>query len=169
MLRWYLTAGPAGMRPVLPGRSGVDPICEAALLAFREERDAFREVLADLPDEAVNWRPGPEMNTIAVLVEHAWGSAQWWTAHAAGHELQRDREAEFRVTRGVSELEELLAGGQGRIEEHLAAVDPGRYGERDAASDRTCAWCLIHAVEHAREHVGQAQLTRQLWEQQRQG
>ena len=27
------------------------------------------------------------------------------------------------------------------------------------------AWALLHAVEHVREHMGHAQLTRQLWEQ----
>ena len=26
------------------------------------------------------------------------------------------------------------------------------------------AWALIHALEHLREHMGHAQLTRQLWE-----
>ena len=30
------------------------------------------------------------------------------------------------------------------------------------------AWALLHAIEHLREHVGQMQLTRQLWEQTRQ-
>jgi hypothetical protein len=146
---------------------GMDPVCEAALHAFRDQREAFGEVLAGLPDEALNWRPGPETNSIAVLVEHAWGSTIAWTARAAAREVERDREAEFRVTRGAPELEELLARGLSRIEEHLAAVDPNRYGERHETLDVTRAWCLLHAMEHSREHVGQAQLTRQLWQERR--
>jgi uncharacterized damage-inducible protein DinB len=153
----------------------MDPHCEAALAAFREGEEAFREVLAGLPDGALNWQPGPGTNSIAVLVEHAWGAARAWTARAAGREVERDRAAEFRVTRSASELADLLAHGLAQIEEHLAAVDPTRYGERSlppgtqppaSARDVTRAWCLLHAVEHAREHLGQAQLTRQLWQQQ---
>jgi hypothetical protein len=28
----------------------------------------------------------------------------------------------------------------------------------------SAAWALLHSLEHLREHVAQAQLTRQLWE-----
>jgi uncharacterized protein DUF664 len=28
----------------------------------------------------------------------------------------------------------------------------------------TAGWALLHAIEHLREHVGHAQLTRQLWD-----
>jgi len=109
-----------------------------------------------------------------VLVEHAWGSVQMWTAWAAGQEIRRDRTAEFLVNRGAAELREVLARGLARVEELLAAADPTRYdeaGEPAAGPGQapiepmTRAWCLLHAVEHVSEHLGQAQLTRQLWEQ----
>ena len=29
----------------------------------------------------------------------------------------------------------------------------------------TAAWALIHALVHLREHVGHAELTRQLWDE----
>ena len=29
----------------------------------------------------------------------------------------------------------------------------------------TVAWALLHALEHATSHLGQIQITRQLWEQ----
>jgi hypothetical protein len=138
---------------------------EAALKIFQEQQEAFREVLAGLPDEAVSWRPGPETNSIAVLIEHTWGSAAWWTARAAGREIERDRDAEFRATRGVAELEELLAARLRRIEEHVGAIDPATFGELEERSNRTRAWCLLHAIDHAGGHLGQAQLTRQLWQQ----
>jgi len=31
----------------------------------------------------------------------------------------------------------------------------------------TMAWALLHALEHATTHLGQIQITRQLWEQHR--
>jgi len=150
-----------------------DPVAEAGLRLLRAQEEGFREVLAGLPDEALNWRPGPDMNSLAVLVEHAWASAQMWTARAAGQQVQRDRAAEFRANRGAAALRELLAGGLARVEELLAAVDPTRYDEADESAVRpgqareepiTRAWCLLHAIEHLSEHLGQAQLTRQLWQ-----
>ena len=150
-----------------------DPVAEAGLRLLRAQEEGFREVLAGLADEAVNWSPGPDTNSIAVLVEHAWGSTQMWTARAAGLEIQRDRDAEFRANRGAEELRELLARGLARVEELLAAVDPNRYDEAIESAVRpgqaktepiTRAWCLLHAVEHLSEHLGQAQLTRQLWQ-----
>ncbi len=151
-----------------------DPFAEAGLRLLRVQEEGFREVLAGLPDGALNWRPGPDTNSIAVLVEHAWGSAQMWTARAAGQEIERDRAAEFRANRDAAELQEVLARGLARVEELLAAADPTRYDEADEPAARpgqartepiTRAWCLLHAVEHVSEHLGQAQLTRQLWQQ----
>ena len=47
------------------------------------------------------------------------------------------------------------------------AFDPGATGtapwRTDGADEPvTAAWALLHALEHLREHVGHAQLTRQL-------
>ena len=48
-------------------------------------------------EDALNCRPGPETNSLAILVAHTWGSAQEHTARACGREIERDRDAEFRV------------------------------------------------------------------------
>ncbi|MDQ6794252.1 MAG: DinB family protein [Chloroflexota bacterium] len=151
----------------------MDAICEAALATFDEQAGTLRTVMAGLPDEALTWTPGAEANSISALVAHAWGSAQAWTARVAGREIERDRAAEFRVAATGAALTQLLADGRTRIAEHLAAVDPAAYGELwvpspDQAGGRddwTRARCLVHALEHSQEHVGQALLTRQLWEQ----
>jgi|SRR5215472_3774033 len=143
-----------------------DPLAAAALVLFRVQEEGFREVLAGLPDEALNWRPGPDTNSIAVLVEHAWGSAAAWTARSVGLEIPRDRAAEFRAQRDGPELREVVARGLARVEALLASADPARYGEAgEPAESHSRAWCLLHAVEHTSEHLGQAQLTRQLWQQ----
>ncbi len=34
--------------------------------------------------------------------------------------------------------------------------------------ERTVTWSLLHALEHSMLHLGQIQLTRQLWEQKQQ-
>ncbi len=138
----------------------MDPICTAALEKFREQERGFLAIINGLSDEAMNWRPGAETNSIAVLVAHTWGSAQMWTARAAGTEIERDRAAE---------AETLIRRAGGRVALFLGAIDPATYGDDRVDQDGdhiTVAMCLIHAVEHTQEHFGHACLTRQMWEQQ---
>lgn len=148
----------------------MDPVCTAAWEIFREQAEGYRAVVDGLLDDALNWRPGTETNSIAVLVAHAWGAAQAWTARAGGVEIDRDRAAEFRVVMNGAELTELIRRATERVRASLAAIDPATYGDNrvDPNGERfTVARCLIHAVEHNQEHLGHASLTRQFWEQTR--
>jgi uncharacterized damage-inducible protein DinB len=148
----------------------MDALTAAAVDELRWQARKLHEVIEGLPDEALDWRPGPDTNSLAALVTHAWGAAQAWTARAAGQEIDRDREAEFRVESAGADLDRLIDQGLERLEAFLASADPDHYAdERPAAygGDRlTLARCLIRAIDHTQEHVGQALLTRQLWEQQ---
>jgi uncharacterized damage-inducible protein DinB len=146
----------------------MDAICAAALAKFRQQEEEFRGVVAGLPDEALNWRPGPETNSLAVLVAHTWGAAQAWTARASGTEIVRDRDAEFRVVLDEAGCIAVMDAAGPRVAQFVAAIDPARYGDARIDPDGeqfTVAGALIHAIEHTQEHLGQAFLTRQLWEQ----
>ncbi len=146
----------------------MDPICTAALEKFRQQEKEFLAIVAGLSDEAMNWRPGAETNSIAVLAAHTWGSAQMWTARAAKTEIERDRAAEFRVVLSAAEADTLIRRAGERVAMFLGAIDPATYGDARVDQDGdhiTVAMCLIHAVEHTQEHYGHACLTRQLWEQ----
>jgi uncharacterized damage-inducible protein DinB len=146
----------------------MDPICTAALATFRRQERGFLDVIAGLSDEAMNWRPGAETNSLAVLAAHTWGSAQMWTARASGTTIERDRDAEFRVVLGAAEAEALIRRAGERVAMFVGAIDPATYGDERADPARehdTVAKCLIHALEHTQEHYGHACLTRQMWEQ----
>jgi hypothetical protein len=146
----------------------MDALCTAALAKFRQQEAEFRRVVAGLPDDALNWRPGPDTNSLAVLVAHTWGAAQMHTARASGTEIARDRDAEFRVVLNEAECVAILDAAGPRVAGFVAAIDPATYGDvrHDTDGDPvTVAECLIHALEHTQEHLGQAYLTRQLWEQ----
>jgi uncharacterized damage-inducible protein DinB len=150
----------------------VDPFLASARAILGEQRRAFEAVIAGLPPEALDWQPTAGANSVAVLVTHAWGSAQAWTSRAAGREIARDRAAEFRVRGNAAVLEALLREGGARIEAALDAIEPATLGRvcfrepNPGAADQeyTVAHCVLHAVEHAQEHLGQSYLTRQLWE-----
>src|SRR5262249_38929135 len=139
---------------------------------FRQQQRAFEAVIAGLPVEALDWPPAPGANSLTALVTHAWGSAQAWTARAAGREIKRDPDAEFRAKADPAALGRLLAEGGARILAALEAIDPATLGQirlgpstrPSSEEEYTGALCVLHAVEHAQEHLGQAYLTRQLWE-----
>lgn len=146
----------------------MDPICASALERFRNQERAYVAAVQGMSDDALNWRPGLETNSIAVLVAHAWGAAQAWTARASGREIERDRAAEFRVVLSGAECEALIRRAMARIASFVEAIDPATYGDSRVTPDGehvTVAHCLIHAVEHSQEHLGHAELTRQMWEQ----
>jgi uncharacterized damage-inducible protein DinB len=152
----------------------MDPFLAAARTTLRQQQRAFERVIAGLPVEALDWKPAADANSLTVLVTHAWGSAEAWTWRAAGQEIARDRPAEFRAQADAAALQSLLRKGGARIEAALDAIDPATLGQiRISPSTRpsedqeyTGAGCVLHAVEHAQEHLGQAYLTRQLWEAQ---
>jgi len=152
-----------------------DPAIEAARAIAGGSLDAMRRAIVDAPPELLNWRPaGEDTNPIAVLAVHAITSTRWWLSVAiTGVVPERDRPAEFRTT--VSSAEELLplvdplVAECRELLESEGAFDPGasRTDPRDDGTTTTASWALIHAVEHLREHVAHAELTRQLWDRAR--
>lgn len=136
-----------------------------------DQFNTLRETLDGLDADAVNWSPGPEMNSIAVLYTHLLGAENSMTATVAGDSFERDRDAEFRARQDPAALLKLVntveSNVMGRLDrltlEALATkhAPPGdRLGRNNLGS-----WWIFHAVEHSREHIGQALLTRQLYEQ----
>lgn len=125
--------------------------------------------LEGLPPEALDWVPGPDMNSLTVLVVHVAGATRYWAGDVAYGDLShRDRAAEFAAHGLTPEalharIEDVLAYLRARFE--TATLDtlsesrpaPGRPGTY------TQGWALLHALEHAALHVGHAQITRQLW------
>ncbi len=126
--------------------------------------------LEGLPPAALDWIPGQDMNSISVLVFHVTGSVRYWIGDVATQESSnRDRDAEFRVHDvGMDVLKKRLAHS---LEYARTALD--KMSLQDFESPRvlsngrklTVGWALLHALEHATEHLGQIQITRQLWEQ----
>ena len=80
---------------------------------FSELHTDIGKAVDGLPFEAFDWVPGPEMNTIAVLVVHLTGAERYWIGVALNEPPERDREAEFRV-HGLSEIE---------LKAHLVSAD----------------------------------------------
>jgi hypothetical protein len=145
-------------------------VASTVLALFGQLHDQIRHAIAGLDDVAVNWAPGAETNSIATIVTHVVGSEAETIRTVAGVTDVRDREAEF--TR-PSQTREQLVGVLARADLLLAAMGPRIDAERLRArvalptlpSDEQrsgLAW-LVGNYGHAREHLGQIQLTAQLY------
>lgn len=165
-------------------RLNVEPFCrlqrgnliselENYLQIIEDLRGQVRNLISDLPAEALNWRPltGAEehaTNSIAVLATHIAGAEHFWIAEVVGGlPPTRDRDAEF-VTE-ASEASELVlhlekVGTETReIFSSLAQAD--LEGTREARG-RTIPvrWGILHVIDHTALHLGHMQLTYQLWQ-----
>jgi uncharacterized damage-inducible protein DinB len=122
----------------------------------------------DLPAEAMDWSPGQNMNSVAVLLAHITGLLREGIDIALDHPPSRVRQQEFQ-TRGVLSAE-LLRRFDAVIDYARGALP--RLGLEDLDKQRkdedgtvTCGWALLHALEHAYLHLGHVQLTCQMWRQ----
>lgn len=145
-------------------------------------REAVRGLLHDAHAElrraadgaeaaSLAWRPdAPDPNSISGLVFHVAEAERWLLSNALHRPHERDREAQF--TREPSEPAELAAALDEADRFADALLDQVTAGHllaevtRGAATRTGAAW-LLRAVGHAREHAGQALLTRDLAERSR--
>jgi hypothetical protein len=122
----------------------------------------------DLGAEAMDWSPGPEMNSVAVLLAHITGVLHEGIDIALGDPPGRVRAQEFQ-TRGVLSAE-MLRRLDAVIDYARGALP--RLGLEDLEKERSdddgpisCGMALLHALEHAYLHLGHLQLTCQIWRQ----
>ncbi|HVF07001.1 MAG TPA: DinB family protein [Actinomycetota bacterium] len=151
-----------------------DPTIEAARDILAGSLGELRAALEGCSAEQLNRRPaGDDSNSLTVVATHALYSTRSWLSLATGAELPpRDRPAEFQVVetdpRAFMRSFDELAGECTAILGAASEFDPAREGTAPWRSDDmaqapvTAAWSLQHALTHLGEHVGHAQLSRQL-------
>lgn len=141
-------------------------VAEALVRLFEEHHGRLRRVVEGLGADALDQVLAPETNSIAVLVTHTCGSELDWLHIAAGRSMERERAAEFRTRkRNAADLAATVDRASSILPELVrAAVAGGLDTTRRTRRGRevSAAWCLMHALEHTAEHVGQVELTRQL-------
>jgi len=148
------------------------PMLEDYLERLQALHADIERSIEGLPPRALDWVPGPDMNSLGVLGVHVAGAERYWIGDVAGRDPSgRDRASEF-ATRGLDaaalrvRLAEALAHSQAVLEGlTLPDLEATCVSPRDGRAF-TGAWCLAHALEHTALHLGHMQLTRQLWDEQ---
>ncbi len=130
------------------------------------------DLIADLPVEALNWRPitGSEdhaTNSLAVLATHIAGAEHFWIGEVVGRRpATRNRPAEFTTqATSAQELCQLLEKTGAETRAVLAALDQADLDGTRQVDDRTVTvrWGIVHIIDHTALHLGHMQLTYQLW------
>ncbi|HEX9364967.1 MAG TPA: DinB family protein [Candidatus Dormibacteraeota bacterium] len=134
---------------------------------FHEMHDNFREQVRGLDHGTLNWKPLPKANSIAVLVVHSLGSQREMLRAVRNIATERDRDSEFRAEAEAADLLALIDQADRDIDELLGAVTAddltGMRPRGDNPPRPGIEW-LITNYGHAREHLAQIQLTKQLYD-----
>ena len=143
--------------------SAPDPLLAAGNATVRRTLAEMRQTVAEFPPDGLNWKPaGEETNSMAVLATHSLHSTRSWLCTALGEALpDRDRDSEFRV---AADDPAVLLELFDRMSSECNALFERERAELLHGVLTFAAWALLHAIEHLREHLGQMQLTRQLWD-----
>ncbi len=128
--------------------------------------DGMLRVVDRLGNDLVNLRPvGPDTTSVAALVVHCCGVAEYWLGHVAlGDPSERDRDAEFAARASVAELRERVDGVRVVV---VRCLDRLERGSGTAPTRRPPLWggetsdaaIVLHVVEELFQHLGHAELS----------
>lgn len=149
----------------------MDTTLAAIVAELTKQHDQLKKTLEGASQEALDWKPGPETNSLCALAIHVAGAEKFWIGDlTTGRPSTRNRDAEF-LAEGIP-VAGLVAALDDALQDSLAVL--GGLSAHDLASmryiarydrEQTLATNLLHAITHVALHVGHAQLTRQLYDQ----
>ncbi len=132
---------------------------------FHEVHQGIREQVEGVDRDALNWKPHPDANSVAVLVVHTLGSEREMIRAVRKISTERDRPAEFKAEADAADLLALVDRGDRELDEHVGALTAADLTDMRPRGDRPprpgLEW-LVSNYGHAREHLAQIQLTTQL-------
>jgi uncharacterized damage-inducible protein DinB len=140
-----------------------------ALTAYLDETwDALLKAVEGADDRLLHWTPGPDFNSIAILLRHLAGSERWWIGEAIGgvpshrerdKEFHHDRPKREEVLRAVEDARRLTRQVLAPLTmQDLEAEATPSTAQGTPPRRPTKIWALLHYIEHLGYHRGQALL-----------
>jgi hypothetical protein len=134
---------------------------------YPELHENLRKQIRDVDEGTLNWRPLPKANSLAVLVTHILGSELEMMRAVRSMPTERDRDSEFRAEADAAELVGMIDAAEREMLELVSGVTEADLTELRPRGDRPprpgIEW-MISNYGHAREHLAQMELTKQLYD-----
>jgi hypothetical protein len=147
-------------------QSGAKTVADTVGRLFHEVHQGIREQVEGADRDALNWKPHPDANSVAVLAVHMLGSEREMIRAVRMLSTERDRPAEFKAEADAADLLALLDRADREVDEHIGGLTAADLTELRPRGDRPpkpgVEW-LLSNYGHAREHLAQIQLTKQLY------
>ena len=147
--------------------AGVRIIAATVGALYHEVHDKLRQQVSGMDAGTLNWKPLPQANSVAVLIVHTLGSEREMIRAVRSRPTERDRESEFRAEAEHADLLALLDQVDRELDEHLGGLTAADLTELRPRGDRPprpgLEW-LLSNYGHAREHLAQVELTKQLYD-----
>lgn len=133
--------------------------------------DSLVSIVTELGDDLANRRPDlPGANSPYAILRHCLGVMEYWGgAVVAGRVVDRDRAAEFRASGPAADLAAAAAQAMRQFRADAAQADPAAPApgshptiEQDELEMTSQGHALLHVLEELTQHLGQAELTRDL-------
>lgn len=152
----------------------MNPDVEAYSYYIRKQIASIHDSLKGLSDAQITWKPDlPEANSVYQVATHVFGNARAWVRGiVCGHDIVRDRPAEFAARGTCDELEMAARKISADIDKALQKYDASDLDKRfkpaqvlwgaGDVQEITRRLALADVLEHAAMHLGQVQLTRDL-------
>lgn len=146
----------------------MESVIQSYLDVLNMLHEECKEQIYGLGVEQLDWKPGEDINSLAVLAAHIAGAEKHWITEAIlGETSGRDRPAEF-ATQGVG-VDTLVGALDDALEfvrkglSTLSVDDLARKvtSPRDG-SEISIALALGHVLQHTALHLGNMQINRQL-------
>jgi len=153
----------------------VRKLYQALLDELGELHGEVTKALDTLPAEALDWTPGPEMNSLSILTVHLMGAERYWIGDVVQRDPSfRNREAEFQVKgldaatlkQRLADLDAYEVAALGKL--RLRDLDEERVSPRDGRKV-TVGWAVLHPLQHTGQHVGHIEVLVQQWKQKGSG
>jgi len=147
--------------------AGARTLANTLTRLYRSVHDQMREHVQGMDHGTLNWRPLPKANSMAVLVVHVLGAEREVMRTLRSVPSDRDREAELRAEAEAADLLALLDQADRELDEYLGAVTAADLTETKPRGSRPpkpgIEW-VVSNYGHAREHLAQLELTKQLYD-----
>jgi hypothetical protein len=142
-------------------------VAATVVTLFHLVHNQLREQVRGLDHGTLNWKPLPLANSIAVLVVHTLGSEREVVRAVRSQASDRDHDSEFKVEAEAADLLAVLDQADRGLDELLGGVTAADLTDLRQRAERPpkpgLEW-LLSNYGHAREHLAQIELTKQLYD-----